>query len=70
VIAEPEVVGIEKIGVDGVIFRVTARTAPGQQFRVQRALITALSQGFDEEGLPRTGVAAAPPASPTPGAGG
>jgi moderate conductance mechanosensitive channel len=70
VIAEPEVVGIEKIGADAVIFRVTARTAPGQQFRVQRALITALSRGFDEEGLPRTGVAAAPPASPTPGAGG
>jgi hypothetical protein len=53
-----------------VIFRVTARTAPGQQFRVQRALITALGRAFDEEGLPRTGVAAAPPASPTAGAGG
>ena len=70
VLAEPEVVGIEKIATEGVIFRVTARTAPGQQFRVQRALITALGRAFDEEGLPRTGIAAAPPASPTPGAGG
>jgi small conductance mechanosensitive channel len=69
VIAEPEVVGIERIGAEGVIFRVTARTAPGQQFRVQRALITALGRAFDEAGLPRTGVPAAPPASPTPAPG-
>ena len=70
VIAEPEVVGIEKIAPEGVIFRVTARTAPGQQFRVQRALITALGRAFDADGLPRTGVPAAPPASPAPGGGG
>jgi len=71
VIAEPEVVGIERIGAEGVIFRVTARTAPGQQFRVQRALITALGRAFDQEGLPRTGIPV-PPASPTaaPGGGG
>ena len=30
VIAEPEVVGIEKITADGVMFRVTARTGPAQ----------------------------------------
>jgi moderate conductance mechanosensitive channel len=62
VLAEPEVVGIERIATEAVIFRVTARTAPGQQFRVQRALITALAHAFDEEGLPRTGTPAAPAA--------
>ena len=44
-------------------FRVQARTSPGQQFGVQRALITALAEAFDREGLPRplTFPAAPPP---------
>jgi small conductance mechanosensitive channel len=53
VIEPPEVVGVEKVGPEGVTFRVTARTAPGQQFGVQRALITALSEAFDRAELPR-----------------
>jgi moderate conductance mechanosensitive channel len=53
VLEEPEVVGIEKVGPEGVTFRVQARTSPGQQFGVQRVLITALAEAFDEEGLPR-----------------
>jgi small-conductance mechanosensitive channel len=62
-IAQPEVVGIEKVGPEGVTFRVQARTSPGQQFGVQRALITALAEAFDREGLPRplTFPAAPPP---------
>ena len=59
-IEAPEVVGIEKLGPEGVTFRVTARTSPGQQFGVQRALITALSEAFDRAGLPH------PAASPPP----
>jgi small conductance mechanosensitive channel len=51
-IEPPEVVGIEKVGPEGVTFRVTARTSPGQQFGVQRALITALAEAFDRAGLP------------------
>jgi small conductance mechanosensitive channel len=71
VLGDPEVVGVEKITAEGATFRVTVRTAPGQQFRVQRALATALVRAFDEEGLPRPGVAPAPaaarePAPPTP----
>ena len=54
-IEAPEVVGIEKLGPEGVTFRVTARTSPGQQFGVQRALITALSEAFDRAGLPPPG---------------
>ena len=50
---QPEVVGIEKVGPEGVTFRVQARTTPGQQFGVQRVLITALAEGFDRAGLPR-----------------
>src|SRR4029079_809755 len=63
VIEEPEVVGIEKVGPEGVTFRVTARTAPGQQFGVQRALITALTEAFDRPGRPRP---LAFPTAPTP----
>lgn len=63
VLEEPEVVGIDKVGPEGVTFRVTARTAPGRQFGVQRALITALTAAFDRAGLPRplTFPTAAPP---------
>jgi moderate conductance mechanosensitive channel len=49
----PDVVGIEKVGPEGVTFRVTARTGPGARDAVQRALITALAEAFDAEGLPR-----------------
>ncbi len=63
-IEQPEVVGIEKVGPEGVTFRVQARTSPGQQFGVQRALITALAAAFDRADLPRPGAApAAPPAT-------
>jgi len=65
VIEEPEVVGIEKVGPEGVTFRVTARTAPGQQFGVQRALITALTEAFDRAGLPRPLAFPTAPAPPT-----
>ena len=64
VLEAPEVVGIEKVGPEGVTFRVTARTAPGQQFGVQRALITALTEAFDRAGLPRP--LAFPTAAPPP----
>ena len=62
----PQVVGIEKVAPEGVTFRVTARTGPGDRDAVQRALITALAEAFDREGLPRP---LAFPARP-PGTGG
>jgi moderate conductance mechanosensitive channel len=65
-IEPPEVVGIEKVGPEGVTFRVQARTSPGQQFGVQRALITALAAAFDEAELPRPLAFPTPPPRPTP----
>ena len=50
---QPVVVGIEKVAPEGVTFRVTARTGPGDRDAVQRALITALAEAFDDAGLPR-----------------
>jgi moderate conductance mechanosensitive channel len=64
-IEAPEVVGIEKVGPEGVTFRVQVRTAPGQQFGVQRALIAALAEAFDDADLPRpVAFPAPPPAAP------
>jgi small conductance mechanosensitive channel len=50
---QPVVVGIEKVAPEGVTFRVTARTGPGERDVVQRALITALAEAFDRADLPR-----------------
>jgi small-conductance mechanosensitive channel len=63
---QPEVIGIEKVGPEGVTFRVQARTGPGQQFGVQRALITALAEAFDDAGLPRPLMYPTTPTTPPP----
>jgi len=66
VLEAPEVVGVEKVGPEGVTFRVTVRTSPGQQFAVQRALLAALTDAFDDAGLPRPALF---PGAPVGGAG-
>jgi moderate conductance mechanosensitive channel len=57
----PEVLGIERVGPEGVTLRVTARVGPGTQFRVQRALNAVITQALERAGIAR---AAAPPAAP------
>jgi len=52
-LAPPEVLGVETVTVEGVTLRLTAKTQPGQQWPVQRALNAALTAAFDEAGLPR-----------------
>lgn len=37
-LAAPEVVGVETLGIDGATLRLTARTVPGEQWRVTREL--------------------------------
>jgi small-conductance mechanosensitive channel len=53
VLEEPEVLGVERIGPEGITFRVTVKTKPNKQFAVQRALIAALTDAFDDAGVPR-----------------
>ncbi|MGE3284644.1 MAG: mechanosensitive ion channel family protein [Pseudonocardia sp.] len=55
VLAPPEVLGVEKATAEGVTLRVTVRVAPGKQFAVQRALYAAVSDAFDDAGLPAPG---------------
>jgi moderate conductance mechanosensitive channel len=56
----PEVLGVETLTVEGMTLRVTAKTRPGQQWAVQRALNAAITAAFDQAGLARP-YAAAPP---------
>lgn len=49
----PEVLGVETVTVEGVTLRVTAKTRPGQQWAVQRALNAAITAAFDEADLAR-----------------
>jgi moderate conductance mechanosensitive channel len=50
-----DVPGVEKIGPEGVTLRLTVRVAPGKEAAVQRALYVAITDAFDEAGVPRPG---------------
>ncbi|MCW2719533.1 mechanosensitive ion channel family protein [Pseudonocardia sp.] len=63
-VLEPvEVLGVEKVGPEGVTLRLTVRVAPGRQFAVQRALNAAITDAFDDAGVPRPGLLPATNAS-------
>ena len=53
VLETPEVLGVDKIGPEGVTLRITVRVNPGRQWAVQRALIGAITDAFDDHGVPR-----------------
>jgi len=56
-VLEPvEVLGVERVGPEGVTLRLTVKVKPGQQFAVQRALNAAIADAFDEAGVPRPSV--------------
>lgn len=73
VIEEPEVWGVENLGPDGVVVRVTLKTAPLEQWAVAREMRQRIKSRFDHEGivipLPQRVVwhhdAPKPPAAPT-----
>jgi small-conductance mechanosensitive channel len=62
VIAAPEILGVESVSPENVTLRLLVKTAPGAQFRLQRALREAIKHGLDGA---RIEVAPAPPASAT-----
>lgn len=47
VLSEPEVLGVETLGSDGITVRMTVQTAPGAQWRLQRSLRATLKDAFD-----------------------
>lgn len=53
-VMEPvQVLGVERVGPEGVTLRLTVKVQPGQQWAVQRALNAAIADAFDDAGVPR-----------------
>ncbi len=51
VLDEPNVLGVETLGADGITMRMIVKTAPGAQWALQRALREALKSAFDDAGV-------------------
>lgn len=51
VIEQPEVWGVESLGVDGIVVRVTLKTAPMEQWGVARAMRERVKARFEHEGI-------------------
>jgi small conductance mechanosensitive channel len=50
-IEEPEILGIQNFGVQGITMRVTVKTQPAEQWRVGRELRRRLKEAFDARGI-------------------
>jgi len=51
VLDEPQLLGVEALGADGITIRVTVRTQPGTQWALQRALREAIKTALDDAGI-------------------
>lgn len=51
VLEPPEVLGVERLGADGVTLRLVVKSAPGAQWRLQRELRLALKRALDGGGV-------------------
>jgi small conductance mechanosensitive channel len=51
IIEEPEVWGVQKLGPEGVVVRVTLKTAPMEQWNVAREMRERIKARFDHEGI-------------------
>lgn len=63
VLGPPELLGVESIRPEGTTLRLTVRTSPGRQFRVQRVLRESIQQALTKAGVPFP----APFVAPRPG---
>jgi small conductance mechanosensitive channel len=66
VLEAPQLLGVESASGDGVLLRLTVKTAAGAQFRIQRALRLAVKEAFDAAGIPAPPPRPAGPAAPPP----
>jgi small conductance mechanosensitive channel len=51
IIEEPEVWGVESLGVDGIVVRVTLKTAPMEQWAVARTMRERVKARFESDGI-------------------
>lgn len=53
VLEPPVVLGVDKVRPEGVTLRLTVKVNPGRQWAVQRALNAAITDAYDDVGMPR-----------------
>lgn len=51
VLEQPQLLGVQKVGIEGVTLRITVKTKPARQWAVQRALHRTVLEKFDAEGI-------------------
>jgi small conductance mechanosensitive channel len=51
VLQDPELLGVEMLGADGITLRLVTRTTPGAQWGLQRAMREGLKSALDEAGV-------------------
>jgi small conductance mechanosensitive channel len=64
VLGDVVVLGVERIATEGITLRLTVKVQPGQQFAVQRALNAAITDAFDDAGVPRPALFPGQPTAP------
>ena len=64
VLDDPEVLGVEDLGPDGAVIRLVIKTAPGQHWKLLRALRPAEKEAFDRAGIVMPPAPATRPAAP------
>lgn len=57
----PEVLGVDRVGVDGTAIRIAIKTRPGDHLRLMRTMRVEIKRRLDDEGIPL------PPTGPTLG---
>lgn len=53
VLEPPEVLGVDTVTNEGMMLRITVKVLPGKQFGVRRALNAAITDAFEDAGVPR-----------------
>jgi len=53
VLEPPKVLGVDRLGPEGVTLRLTIKVKPGEQFSVQRAVNAAIADALEEANVPR-----------------
>jgi small conductance mechanosensitive channel len=66
VLGEPEVLGVEDLGPDGAVIRLVIKTAPGQHWKLLRALRPLEKEAFDRAGIVMPPAPLSRPAAPAP----
>lgn len=68
-LAPPEVLGVENVGIGGVVIRLVVRTAPGEQWALSRELRRRMKLALDEAGIEMPLPQTISPAEPAPPSG-